>query len=61
MRTCRGLALGERLVTEAVVDVVQERAVPGPELGRGRGAFTAVEPPAADAQPQQLSGFEKSM
>jgi hypothetical protein len=47
-------ALGEGLVPEAVVDVVQQRAVSGGE-GRGGGrALAAVEPPAPHTQSHQL-------
>ena len=44
------LALGECLVTEAIVDVVQPPAVARGQLGRRRRSLAAVEPPAADAE-----------
>src|SRR5262249_51099680 len=50
---CRGLALGERLVAEAIVDVVQPRAVTGGERGGGRRSLAAVEPPATDTETDQ--------
>ena len=49
-----GLALGEGLVAEAIVDVVQERAVAAVQGGLGRRSLAAVEPPAGDPEPDEL-------
>ena len=53
----RRLAFGERLVAEAVVDVVEERRRrPACERGRRRRALAAVEPPARDAELAEVAG-----
>ena len=55
LRTVSRLAGGERLVAEAIVDVVEEAAVAGAQ-GRRRGrALAAVQPPARHAEPDQLA------
>ncbi len=54
IRAVGRLALRERLVAEAVVDVVEQRPVATVELGGGRRALAAVEPPARDAELPQM-------
>jgi hypothetical protein len=49
------LSDSECLVAEPVVDVVEERAVTGVQLGRGGRSLAAVEPPARDAELGQLT------
>src|SRR6185503_11200293 len=49
------LAVGECLVAEAVVDIVEQRAVAAVEPGRRRRTFAAVEPPAGNPELDQLS------
>ena len=49
------LAVGERLVTEAIVDVVQGGAASAGQRRGGRRSFAAVEPPAAHAEPDEVA------
>ena len=55
VRAVGRLALREALVAQAVVDVVEPRAVARVELRRRRRALATVEPPAADAEAHQIA------